>query len=82
MMFCDVLAVHDRLTVCVGGGAPVPVNDSIVGEFEALLANDMLPDATPVAEGVKVTVNCTCWPAGIVMGNDGNPLMAKAEPFN
>jgi hypothetical protein len=34
MMFCDTLAVHERLTTC-GGGVPVPIKDSIVGEFEA-----------------------------------------------
>src|SRR5579863_7361260 len=78
MMFCDVLAVHDRLTLCNGGGVPVPVKSSTVGEFEALLANDTLPDAAPVPEGVNVTVNCTCCPAGIVTGND-NPVTAKAE---
>src|SRR5271170_2462889 len=79
MMFCDELAVQERSTVCCGGGVPVPVNDSIAGEFEALLANDMLPDATPVPEGVNVTVNCTCWPAGIVTGNE-SPPRAKADP--
>src|SRR5579864_3869296 len=81
MMFCEVLAVQERLTVCCGGGVPVPVNDSTVGEFEALLTNDRLPDATPVAGGVNVTRNCTCWPAAITMGYDDNPLRTKAELF-
>src|ERR1700685_779051 len=80
LMFCDVLAVHERLTECCGGGVPLPVKVSTVGEFEALLVNETLPEAAPVAAGVKVTVNCTCWPAGIVTGNE-IPLTAKAEPF-
>ena|SRR5580704_1373625 len=80
-MFCDVLAVQDRLTECCGGGVPVPANDSMVGEFEAVLANDRLPDAAPVAEGVNVTVNPTCCPAGITIGYDGNPLSAKTGLF-
>src|ERR1700690_1022012 len=80
MMFCEMLAVHERLTLCCGRGTPVPVRDSIVGEFEASLAKDMLPDATPFPEGVNVMVNCTCWPAGIVTGSD-SPLKVNAEPF-
>jgi hypothetical protein len=67
-MFCDVLAVQERLTLSCGGGVPVAVKFSTVGEFEALLANDTLPDAVPVPEGVNVTVNCACCPAGIVTG--------------
>jgi hypothetical protein len=80
MMFVEVLAVQERLTLCCGGGVPVPVKSSTVGEFEALLANDTLPDAAPVPEGVNVTVNCAYCPAGIVTGND-NPVTAKAEPI-
>src|SRR5271154_6517371 len=77
---CELLAVQERLTLCWGGGVPVPVKVSMVGEFEALLVNDTLPDAEPVAVGANVTVNCTGWPGGTVMGNDDNPLTAKAEP--
>src|SRR6202142_4319341 len=80
MTFCEVLAAHERQTLCCAGGTPVPVRDSIVGAFDASLAKDMLPDATPLAEGVNVTVNCTCWPAGIVRGKD-RPLRVNAEPF-
>jgi hypothetical protein len=29
-MFGDVLAVHDRFTVCTGAGVPVPVSGSVV----------------------------------------------------
>src|ERR1700730_8690017 len=79
-MFGDTLAFQERLTACCGGGVPLPVNVSFAGEFEALLVNDMLPDATPVPEGVNVTVNPTCWPAGIVTGKV-TPPRAKADPF-
>ena len=48
--------------------------------IRGIAANDTLPDAAPVPEGVNVTVNCTCCPAGIVTGND-NPVTAKAEPI-
>jgi hypothetical protein len=57
MTFCEVLAVQERLTLCCGGGVPVPVNASTAGEFEALLKNDRLPDATSVPGGVNVTLN-------------------------
>ena len=57
----------------------MPVRDSMVGEFEASLAKDMLPDATPFAEGVNVAVNCTCCPAGIVTGKD-KPVRPNADP--
>lgn len=36
-MFGDVLAVHDRFTVWVGAGVPVPVRFPIVVEGWALL---------------------------------------------
>jgi hypothetical protein len=29
-MFDDVLAFHDRFTVCVGAGVPVPVSVSVM----------------------------------------------------
>jgi hypothetical protein len=31
-MFDDVLASHERFTVCVGAGVPVPVSASVVVE--------------------------------------------------
>src|SRR5580658_9202197 len=80
MMFGDELAVQERLTECCGGGVPSPVKVSTVGEFEALLANETLPEAEPVPAGVNVIVNCTCWPAAIVTGNE-IPLRAYADPL-
>src|SRR5689334_12211707 len=77
---CEILAVHERLTLCCAGGTPVPVSDSTVGELEASLRKVMLPDTTPFPDGVNFTVNCTCWPAGIVTGKL-IPLSEKAEPL-
>src|SRR5579862_4059110 len=79
IMLLEVLAVHDNATLWVAGGTPVPVRDSTVGEFEASLVKNTFPDATPFPAGVKVIVNCTCCPAGMVTGSD-NPLKANADP--
>src|ERR1700722_359069 len=77
---CEFDAVQERLTLCCGGGVPVPVNDSTAGECEALLVNETLPEAAPVAGGVNVTVYWTFCPAGITMGNEASPLNANAAP--
>jgi hypothetical protein len=61
MMSGEVLAAQERKTQCIGGGEPVPFNES-TGEFEALLAKETVPEATPVACGVNATVNCTLLP--------------------
>jgi hypothetical protein len=76
----DVLASHDKLTEYVGAAAPVPVKASVVVEVWALLIKPSVALAAPVASGVKVTVNGTLWPAGIVTGSD-NPLTLNAELF-
>jgi hypothetical protein len=69
-----VLAVHDKLTLCVAAGVPVPVTASVVLEGCALLVKVRVPLAAPVAVGLKVTVNEALCPAGIVTGRD-KPLM-------
>jgi hypothetical protein len=63
-----VEAFQLRATLCAGA-VPVPVNDSAVGEFVALLAKVRLADADPMAQGVNVTVNPSDWPAEIVAGS-------------
>jgi hypothetical protein len=73
----DALAVQERETLCIGGGVPVPLNES-TGEFEELLAKETAPEAAPVACGVNVTVNCTLLPAGIVTGKD-SPLRVNSN---
>ena len=73
----DMLAVHERETLWIGVGVPVPLNES-TAEFEALLAKETVPEAAPVACGVNATVNCTLLPAGIVTGKD-SPLRVNSE---
>ncbi len=43
-----------------------------------MLAREMLPDAVPLALGVKVTVNDTVWPAEMVLGRDNPPRLNSA----
>ena len=57
---------------------PVPDTDCTAGEFEALLANEIVPDAKPVALGLKVTVKLALPPAVSVKGND-SPLKENSE---
>ena len=52
LMLEDVLAVQFSSTLCTGGGVPVPLRESTVGELEALLVNDAVPEEAPVACGV------------------------------
>jgi hypothetical protein len=58
-----------RSTECDEGAPPVPVRDWTVGEFVALLVKDRLPEAAPLAWGVKVTVKGVDEPAAIVAGS-------------
>ena len=64
--------------MCCAGAAPVPVRDSEPEGFEALLRNDMLPDADPLVCGRKVTVNVALCPTPIVTGK-ANPLRTNSE---
>jgi hypothetical protein len=74
----EVLATHERLTVCTGAARPVPVTVPEDGVFEALLVNETLAEAAPLFCGVKVTVKSTLWPLAMVTGKV-RPLMANAE---
>src|ERR1035437_2863122 len=75
-----VLATHDNWTVCTGAGMPVPVRVATVGELEALLANEAIADAAPVAPGVNVTVKDTGWLVVTVTGNE-KPLIENSVGF-
>jgi len=75
-----VLAFHDKLTVCVGAAAPVPVSVSDVVEGWALLVKVSVAVAAPVTRGLNVTVKEALWPAGIVTGSESPPTL-KAELF-
>jgi hypothetical protein len=73
-----VLGFHERLTLCCGGGVPLPVKDSTAVVLDALLTKEALSEAVPVAFGVKVTVNDAVWPAAIVNGNE-SPFRENSE---
>ena len=73
-MLGEVLAFHDRLTLWVGAGVPVPVDKSVVVEGCALLVNVRVALSAPATSGLKVTVNGTLCPAGIVTGRDRPPI--------
>jgi hypothetical protein len=56
----------------------LPVKESLVGEFEALLAKEMFAEAVPLDCGVNVTVTDVLCPAVIVNGND-TPLSLNSD---
>jgi len=70
----EVLAVHDRATVC----APVPVSVSVVVDGCALLVNVRVAVALPVTVGLNVIVKFALCPAAIVWGSE-NPPIVKTE---
>ena len=76
----NVSAFQERLTLCCGALAPVPVAET-VGELVALLPKEITPDAAPVACGLKVTVNDVFCPAARVKGND-RPLSENSALFD
>jgi hypothetical protein len=82
-----VLAFQERLTLCCGGGVPLPVSGICMVEFVALLTKEAPAEAAPLVCGVKVTVNEADWPGGIVTGSEGPPtanseVLAVAEETN
>jgi hypothetical protein len=74
----EVLAVHDRATLCWAAPVPDPVRVSTAGVLAALLASEMLPDAVPLALGVKVRLTEMLCPAEMVLGKD-NPARVNSE---
>jgi hypothetical protein len=73
-----VLAVHDKPTLWTGAAVPVPARDAVLGELDALLANEAVAEAAPVAPGVKFTVKETGWLVVTVTGNE-RPLIENSE---
>ena len=65
--------------VCVCDCVPVPLNATVIGEFDASLAIEILPLAPPAEDGVKLAEKLMLWPALSVIGMD-NAAMAKPEP--
>jgi len=75
-----VLGFQERLTLCCGGGVPLPVSDTCMVEFVALLAKEAPAEAVPLLCGVKVTLNDADWPDGIVNGSEGPPTANSEVP--
>jgi len=75
-----VLGFQERLTLCCGGGVPLPVSDTCIVEFVALLTKEAPAEAAPLACGVNITVNDADWPGGIVNGSDGPPTANSEVP--
>jgi hypothetical protein len=72
-----VLASHDSETVyCTV--SPVPLTVSVLGEFDALLTNEKLPEAVPLACGANVIENGALCPAAMVRGSV-RPLRLNCE---
>ena len=71
----DVLAIHDRLTLCVAAAAPVPVRDSVLVVGDALLVTVRVPLAVPDVVGLNVIVNETLVPGAMVTGSDSPPML-------
>ena len=63
-----LIVVGFAANCATGAAAPVPVSARLVGELEAVLTNETLPFAVPVAEGAKFTVNEVLAPAATVIG--------------
>lgn len=49
----ELLSLQESEALCWSGAVPLPVKDSAVGEFEALLTNEALSEAVPLDSGVK-----------------------------
>src|SRR5207249_11147908 len=77
----ELLGLHDRSTLCCGGGVPLPLNAATAGELAALLANETLSDAVPLACGVNTTLTVALCPAVTVRGNE-TPLRVNSEVLN
>ena len=73
----EVLATQERSTRC--WFPPAPVNDTPVGELEALLTNETVPVVVPVTVGEKATLNEVFWPGESVRGKV-KPVMLNVAP--
>lgn len=58
---------------------PLPLNAIVSGEFGALLATEMLPEALPDAVGANCAVKLALCPAAIIAPGD-SPVTLKPEP--
>jgi len=59
---------------------PVPLRPTEVGEVDALLTIEMLPDAAPTEVGEKDTVIVVCCPAFTFKGSENPLTLNEPEP--
>src|ERR1700733_3177394 len=74
----ELLGFHERVTVCDGALAPVPVKASVIDVGTPLLTKVSVALAVPVVCGLKITLNAALCPAWIVMGSE-IPLRSNCE---
>ena len=67
--------------MCCTGAVPEPLSATVAGEFVALLTNETLPAALPLADGAKLTLPVWLAPAVKVNGKV-NPLTLNPEPVD
>lgn len=63
-----LLAPQERVTLCCAATTPLPITDSVVGDFAALLTKSSVAVAVPEACGKNVTVKGIECPAGMLKG--------------
>jgi hypothetical protein len=73
----NVKLVGDKFAV--GGATPVPDNEMLRGDPEAVLTIDTLPETLPPTEGANLMLKVAFWRAFRVRGNT-SPLMLKPAP--
>src|SRR5208282_5970920 len=70
MTFWDVLAFHERSTLCPCETVPTPLRDSTArGMVPETSMKESVADTAPLTVGAKVTVNAWLPQGGIVKGN-------------
>lgn len=79
-MTVDEFASQLNSTVCATGAVPVPLSAITTGEMVPVFAREMLPDALPLLDGPKATVNEVDVPAGNASGKL-SPEMLNPGPL-
>jgi hypothetical protein len=69
----DVLGVSTAVAAI-----PMPLKETALGEVEASLTTETLPDKAPAAFGEKTTLNVDCFPAPTARGSE-IPVMVTPD---
>jgi hypothetical protein len=65
----------------LGALPPLADTETLVGEFEAVLTSDTVPDTPPDAVAANTTSNDEPWPGDNVSGSAAKPLTLNPEPL-